>query len=223
VKRAIVALETSGRAPSVAVRRGALEASRDLERDRAHASDLLPALDALLREVGGSPAEIGAVLVGTGPGSYTGLRVGLATALGIVRGTGAQLRGVPSGETLCYAELRPGEEATVLLDARAGEVYFARYRRTADEIEVVRAPCVLPVTDVRGAVEDRGPIFGDREAIEAAGALDALGPRFRSGVRAHARALLALGTQRLQRVGAQAPSDVAPLYLRPFAVRARRR
>ena len=223
MNRSIVALETSGRAPSVAVRRGALEASRDLEKDRAHASDLLPALDALLREVGGRPAEIGGVLVGTGPGSYTGLRVGLATALGIVRGTGARLRGVPSGETLCFAELRPGEEATVLLDARAGEVYLARYRRTADEVEVVRAPCVLRVAEAAGAVEDRGPIFGDREAIEAAGALAALGPRFRAGARPHAHALLALGTSRLERLGAQAPSDVAPLYLRPFAVRARRR
>ncbi len=219
----IVALETSGRAPSVAVRRGDREASRDLETERAHASDLLPTLDALLREVGGRPAEIGAVLVGTGPGSYTGLRVGIATALGIARGSGARLRGLPSGETLCFAELRPGEEGTVLLDARAGEVYLARYRRTADEIEVVRAPCVLPVAEVVGAVEEAGPIFGDREAIEAAGALAPLGPRFHAGVRAHARALLALGTKRLERLGAQAPSDVAPLYLRPFAVRARRR
>ena len=223
MNRTVVALETSGRAPSVAVRCGALEASRDLEESRAHASDLLPTLDALLREVGGEPSGIGAVLVGTGPGSYTGLRVGIATALGIARGTGAGLRGVPSGETLCFAELRPGEEGTVLLDARAGEVYLARYRRTADEVEVVRAPCVLPVGEVLGALEESGPIFGDREGIEVAGAPASLGSRFRAGPRPDARALLALGTKRLERLGAQAPSDVAPLYLRPFAVRTRRR
>lgn len=220
---AIVALETSGRAASVAVRCGAREASRDLEAERAHASDLLPALDSLLRAVGGRPSEIGAVLVGTGPGSYTGLRVGIATALGIARGSGARLRGVPSGETLCYAELRPGEEGTVLLDARAGEIYLARYRRTADEIEVLRAPCVLPVAEALGAVEGSGPVFGDREAIDAAGGLALLGPRFRASGRSHARALLELGTRRLERLGAEAPSDVAPLYLRPFAVRTRRR
>ena len=223
MNRPVVALETSGRAPSVAVRRGTLEASRDLDAERAHASDLLPALDELLREVGGTPAEIGAVLVGTGPGSYTGLRVGIATALGIARGARAQLRGVPSGEVLCYAELRPGEEGTVLLDARAGEAYLARYRRTADDVEVVRAPCVIPIAEVPVAVEGNGPIFGDRAAFEASGSLPSLESRLRAGGRGHARALLELGTKRLERLGAQAPSDVAPLYLRPFAVRARRR
>jgi N6-L-threonylcarbamoyladenine synthase len=221
--RAVVALETSGRAPSVAVRCGEREASRDLEAERAHASDLLPALDLLLREIGGRPAEIGAVVVGTGPGSYTGLRVGIATALGIARGTGAAIRGVPSGETLCYGELRPGEEGTVLLDARAGEIYLARYRRAADEIEVLRAPCVLLAGEVLGAVEGAGPIFGDRTALEASGALASLEPRFRAGRRAEARSLLALGSRRLERLGAQSPADVAPLYLRPFAVRTRRR
>ena len=219
----VVALETSGRAPSVAVQRGGREASRDLERERAHASDLLPALDLLLREVGGRPSEIGAVLVGTGPGSYTGLRVGIATALGIARGSSAQIRGVPSGETVCWAELGPGEDGTVLLDARAGEIYLARYRRTADEIEVLRAPCVLAAGEASGAVEGTGPVFGDRAALEAAGVLGSLATRFRAGARPEARALLALGMRRLERLGATAPSEVAPLYLRPFAVRARRR
>ena len=219
----VVALETSGRASSVAVRCGTRESSRDLEAGRAHASDLLPTLDGLLREVGGRPAEIAAVLVGTGPGSYTGLRVGIATALGIARGTGARLRGVPSGETLCFAELLANEEGTVLLDARAGEIYLARYRRTEDEIEVLRAPCVLPVGEVAAAVPDAGTILGDREAVAATGLLSRAGSRFRPEARPSARALLELGSKRLARLGGMPPAEVAPLYLRPFAVRSKRR
>jgi tRNA threonylcarbamoyladenosine biosynthesis protein TsaB len=223
VSGVLVALETSSRPASVAARRGERVVEVALEAGRAHASDLLPALDRILRELEAEPADIVSVLVGTGPGSYTGLRVGIATALGIARGAGAGLRGVPSGETLCFGELAPGEEAAVLLDARAGELYFARYRRTRDEIEVLRAPCVLRPGEVGAALPPGIPIFGDAEAREAAG-LDAVtASRFRAGVVPRALALLALGAARLERLGPQKPAEVAPLYLRPFAVRQRRR
>ena len=50
--------------------------------ERPHACDLLPALEQLLARLGAAPADLATILVGTGPGSYTGLRVGVATALG---------------------------------------------------------------------------------------------------------------------------------------------
>lgn len=214
----ILALETSARGPSVAVRLGAREIEVELEPARAHAGDLLPALDRTLRELGASPGEVTAVLVGTGPGSYTGLRVGIATALGIARGAGAVLRGVPSGETLCFGELEPGEEASVLLDARAGELYFAHYRRTETEVEVVCAPCVLLPAEIDATLPAAGPIFGD-----AASLVPQAKQRFRTGAVPRARALLALGADRIRRLGGQSPAEVAPLYLRPFAVSRRRR
>ena len=218
-----VALETSARTASVAVRSGEETIAATLESDRAHASDLLPALDRMLRVVGGSPRDISLVLVGTGPGSYTGLRVGIATALGLVRGCRAKLRGVPSGETLCFDELRPGEEAGVLLDARAGELYFAHYRRTQDEVEVVRAPCVLRPEEVAGSLPRSGPIYADSTGIEALGLLDGVAERVRLDAKPHAAGLLKLGAARVERLGAQDPREVQPLYLRAFAVRARRR
>jgi tRNA threonylcarbamoyladenosine biosynthesis protein TsaB len=223
VSRPVVALETSSRSSSVAVRLGDREVAVELEAGRAHASDLLPALDRILRDLGARPAEIEAVLVGTGPGSYTGLRVGIATALGIARGSGARLRGVPSGETLCFAELRPGEEGSVLLDARSGEIYLARYRRTPEDVDVLHPPCVLRPEEVAALIPGDGPIFGDGEAAAAAGLLPQSASRLRSGARPSARALLDLGSRRLERLGGMAPAEVAPLYLRPFAVRARRR
>jgi tRNA threonylcarbamoyladenosine biosynthesis protein TsaB len=218
-----VALETSAREASVAVRRGMAEVEVLLEPARAHAGDLLPALDRILRELGASPRELSVVLVGTGPGSYTGLRVGIATALGIARGSGAVLRGVPSGETLCFGRLRPGEEAAVLLDARAGELYFAHFRRTEDEVEVVRAPCVLHPDEVAAVLPSEGPIFGDATAFESARLAEACSARLRAGAVPRAKALLSLGSTRILRFGGQAPADVAPLYLRPFAVSRRRR
>ena len=73
----IVALETSSRPPSIAVQSGGTTLAFSLEAGRRHASDLLGALESLLSELGQSPASIQAVIVGTGPGSYTGLRVGI--------------------------------------------------------------------------------------------------------------------------------------------------
>lgn len=219
----IVALETSARAASVAVRSGNRERELALELGRAHASDLLPAVDAIVRDLGGTPREIALVLVGTGPGSYTGLRVGIATALGLVRGCGALIRGVPSGETLCFGELEPGEEASVLLDARAGEIYFAHYRCLAGEVEVLRDACVLRPDQVLGNLPRGGPIFADAGAITSLGLPDEVRERVRLDTAPRASALLALGIARVERSGGHDPLEVRPLYLRAFAVKARKR
>ncbi len=200
-----VALETSSRRGSVAVSHGDVILEAFLENERAHASDLLPRVDALLVEVGApaiAQAGLDAIVVGTGPGSFTGLRVGVATALGLARGTGGALRGVPSFEALAFHELRPGEVGTVLQDARAGAYYFARYRRTEDDVETIVAPSIVPADEANDRAPEDDVVLGDAAA-----------PR--------AEALLELGMKRLERHGAHEPKDVEPLYLRPFAAKRR--
>lgn len=199
-----LALETSSRDASVALRSGDRILERRLSSARAHASDLVPALDELVRELGASPRELAAVFVGLGPGSYTGLRVGIATALGLTRSTGAALRGVCSFEVLLWERLRPGESGGVLLDGRAGGLYHARYRRGQDEIEELLAPAILPPQLARERARDDGRTLGDADAPAA-------------------RALLELGALRLARLGPHAAADVQPLYLRPFQATLRKR
>jgi tRNA threonylcarbamoyladenosine biosynthesis protein TsaB len=218
-----VALESSTRRASVAVRQGiGSTAEAWLESERAHASDLLPALDRLVAEVGGRPAELAAVCVGTGPGSYTGLRVGIATALGLARASGAKVLGVPSGETLCFGRCEPGRSMVLLLDARSGEIYYARYRRLHDEVETIDPPRVVRPVEVADLVGGDVPIFGDATVGAAAG-LDApaLG-RLSTDVVPAALDLLELGSRRLAR-GRSTPLDaLEPLYLRNFAASRRR-
>jgi len=115
-----LAIESSSRSASVAARAGGRVLQASLSSTRAHASDLLPALDGLVRELGLEPREVEAVYVGLGPGSYTGLRVGIATALGIARSSGAALLGVGSFEVLLWERLALGETGGVLLDGRSG-------------------------------------------------------------------------------------------------------
>lgn len=220
---AIVALETSTRAASAAVATDVFRGERALVAERAHASDLLPALDALLAEARARPQSVTAVLVGTGPGSYTGLRVGIATALGIARGTGAALRGVPSAEALAFAELSPGETCCVLLDARSNELYLAAYHREEDDVTIVLPPRVTTADELPALLPSEGPIFGDETAADAARLAGHARARMRTDRAPRASAVLELGARRLERMGPDPPEGVRPLYLRPFAAKRRAR
>lgn len=221
----VVAIESSTRRASVAVAAGADVRWAELESERAHASDLVPTLDRLVREAGAHPRSLAAVIVGTGPGSYTGLRVGLATAIGLARASGARILGVPSGEAQCAAVCRPGEAMSLLLDARSGEIYFARYRRAEDggEVEVLEAPCVLTPAAARERVGRGEPVCGDATVADVVG-LDA-DARARLVVDRppDAATLLGLGRARLARGIESRLETIEPLYLRPFVATERKR
>lgn len=218
-----VAFETSDRRASVALRNGEELLHHRLDPERAHASDGLARVAEWFEGRGLSPRELDAVVVGVGPGSYTGLRIGVATALGLARGAGCALRAVPSGEALAWRELSPGEELVHLLDARQQEVYLARYGREDEDVVVIEAPRVLPLSELAAALPRGTAVLGDARALELAG-LEALVPElFREAEPPDAASLLELGERRLARLGPQEPSEVQPLYLRPFAAKVRRR
>jgi tRNA threonylcarbamoyl adenosine modification protein YeaZ len=214
-----VALEGAGRPGTVALRVGDEVREAALSAGAAHASDLLPTLDRLLAATPDA-GPVRAVFVGTGPGSFTGLRVAIATAMGIARGTGADLRGVPSLEAMAFAELAPGEEACIVLDARARELYFARYRRTEGDVEVLAEPRVVPVGAPLELPRD-ARVFTEEAVLGALAPSDV--ERASTAVRPSAAAVLRLGELRLAELGPTPPSDVEPLYLRPFAAVPRRR
>ena len=88
-------------------------------------SDVLVAIDQACRAAGVVPRELDAVAVGAGPGSFTGLRIGMATAKGIAFAAGVPLWAVSSLAALAHG--RPGLVAAVL-DARRGEVFAGLYR-----------------------------------------------------------------------------------------------
>ncbi len=214
-----IAIETSTRVGSVAVSRGGERRRADLGESRAHASDLMPAVDRLVKELGGVPADLTAVLVGTGPGSYTGLRVGIATALGLARASGARARGVPSGEVLAFGVLDPGQSAYHLIDGRSGGFYLAHFLRTADEIEVLESPIVLGREELPGRLSGSVPILTDDATAASSGLSPEFLERVRTDVRPDANALLALGLARLERLGPHELDAIEPLYLRPFGMR----
>ncbi len=212
-----VALETSTRRGSVALVLGQRVLEAKLTEGRSHAADLLPELARLAQEAGleraGDVLRLDFVVVGTGPGSYTGLRVGIATALGLARATRARVLGIPSVEALAFAELAPGEEGSIVLDARAGRFYFAHYKREDHEVRALVPPSALRPAEVQEQLRRRGPILADRAVLEALGTSASMRERLRGAVPS-ARALLELGLSRIAH-GCLPVGDLEPLYLMP--------
>ncbi len=217
------ALETSSRRPSVAVALGTRRLSHGLDGERAHASDLLPALERLLNELDARPRDLARVYVGTGPGSYTGLRVGVATAFGLHRGCGAALLGVPSLGVLAFEALAPGERGALLLDARQGAYYAAIYERTDEGVVAERPPSAV-ARDALAAYLPAGlPLFVDASTAKTFEWSDEQRARLVVDRAPTASALLELGDVEFRHRGPTPPAELAPLYLRPFEARKRAR
>lgn len=95
--------------------------------DARHGETLLPHLEDVVKRAGLTPRDIEMVAVGLGPGSFTGVRVGLATAKGLALGLGVPVVGI--GTLDIVAASVPGDHVVVALDAKKDEVFAARYAR----------------------------------------------------------------------------------------------
>ncbi|ADV68246.1 tRNA (adenosine(37)-N6)-threonylcarbamoyltransferase complex dimerization subunit type 1 TsaB [Deinococcus maricopensis] len=146
----ILAVETATPFLAVALVGEGVRVARVERVERAHAERLAGAVQAAFEEAG-VPMRADGVVIGTGPGSYTGVRVGASYALGVARAWGVPVRGVSTLEALVG-----GHEGRVAvsLDARKGQVYGAVY-----DVEggVVRA---VPVPPAKFALEAFGEVAG---------------------------------------------------------------
>jgi tRNA threonylcarbamoyl adenosine modification protein YeaZ len=125
----LLALDTSTPATTVALADdGRVVAERTEVAANRHGELLSPFIDEVLREAGVEARELAMVAVGVGPGPFTGLRVGLVTALGFADALGVPARGVCSLDAVACAGDRPWQDGfAVVTDARRKEVYWARY------------------------------------------------------------------------------------------------
>jgi tRNA threonylcarbamoyladenosine biosynthesis protein TsaB len=123
-------LETSSRVGQVALARGdVLVGLRRLDEARRHARDLAPAVQELLGSQGWSAADLDGVIVSRGPGSYTGLRVGLISAKALAYATGCALLAVDTFAAIAAQAPPEVLSLEVLADAQQGKVYVERFER----------------------------------------------------------------------------------------------
>jgi tRNA threonylcarbamoyl adenosine modification protein YeaZ len=128
---------------------------------RAHAEQLTPNVLAALADAGRSVNDLGAVVVGCGPGPFTGLRVGMATAAAYGHALGIPVHGVCSLDAIGIETAAAPGEVLVVTDARRREVYWARYR---DGVRIdgpaVDAPADVPAdADAVAGSPEHGALF----------------------------------------------------------------
>ncbi|ABS65211.1 peptidase M22 glycoprotease [Parvibaculum lavamentivorans DS-1] len=125
----VLALDTAQGALSAAIRDGEGELASIFElRTRGHAEALLPALETLMAEAALGFSDLDALAVTVGPGTFTGLRVGLAAARGLALALGLPLVGVTTLEAIAEpAEAKPEEIIVSSFDARRNEVYLQAF------------------------------------------------------------------------------------------------
>ncbi|MDX2525602.1 tRNA (adenosine(37)-N6)-threonylcarbamoyltransferase complex dimerization subunit type 1 TsaB [Streptomyces europaeiscabiei] len=203
----LLALDTATPAVTVALHDGTDVVAASSQVDaRRHGELLLPAVDRVLAEAGTRLDAVTGIVVGIGPGPYTGLRVGLMTADTFGLALGVPVHGVCTLDGLAYAA---GAEGTVegpfvvATDARRKEVYWARYE---DARTRVTDPAVDRPAEIADAVAGL-PAVGAGAVLYPDTFPDARAPEHVS-----AAALAALAAERLAAGGElEAPR---PLYLR---------
>lgn len=154
----VLALDTATEALSVALRVNGEEHGFCETVGRGHSERLVGTVQGLLDRAGCRPSDLDGLVCGTGPGSFVGVRVGVAYAKGLAAAIGMPVAGISSVELLALGAVEPGQagDVAVAIDARMGEVYFAAYRVGPGGPEVIHAPAVLaPEAVPLGSERDR--------------------------------------------------------------------
>ncbi len=222
----LLALDTSTTSASVALFDGRrLLAEQAWQAQRRQSADLFPTIERLLALSGTALSAVDQVAVATGPGSFSGLRAGIAAAQGLARGGGAALVGVPTLDVLAYAHAACGMATCPLLPAGRTEWYAAFYglrhgtwgRQGEIGIRTLEALCEETTTDTLFTGEfDVAVETTLRELLGSKAAFAPPAARLR-----RAGYLAQLGWDQIAAGGATAPADVEPLYVRPPAIRTR--
>lgn len=170
----ILAIDTSNRPLSVAVLEdGNLLSQATCTKSKNHSVNLLPLIDRLMKDAGLEPADLDRIVVAKGPGSYTGLRIGVATAKTLAYTLGRELVGVSSLEVLAAAFPQTERRVLVpLFDARRGNVFAGAYRYDdAGRLTAVIPDCHVAVTDLCDRLASEDVIFIGTDTVGCADVL----------------------------------------------------
>ena len=194
-------------------------ASFSSARDRRHAETLAPAIEFVCRQARIEMKEISVVAVDIGPGLFTGLRVGIATAKAIAQALRVPMLGLSSLDLLAFPVRQSDRLIAAVIDARRNEVYSALYRQVPGGIQRLDGPRVCSPADLAGDLMARDAnvlAVGDgairyAEVIGASRHVEVAG---RGLAYPSASALVELAHPRAVREEFVQPWELEPLYLR---------
>jgi len=214
----LLAIDTSSNACSVALQVGDAIFEKHVVEPREHTKILVPMIEELMRDAAASLSDLDAVVLGNGPGSFIGMRIGASVAQGLCHGAGIKIVPVSSlaaiaAEVMCEHE---AQNVLVAQDARMHQVYLGRYHAdsqglpSADDDERICGigPLKLPGADYVGAGagwSKYADLLAQNSDLVSA-TIDVIYPRARYVVR--------LGCKAIQAGLAIPPDALVPAYLR---------
>ncbi len=213
----ILAFDTSGEILSIFLETAAGSRNTSLDAGLKHAERLMPEIAQMLEDAGIAVGELDLIVISRGPGSFTGLRIGMAAAKGLSSGSGVPLVSVPTLDVLAYGRGTAAIPVMAVIDARKGRFYCAVYRsgeRLTDYMDIsAEEAALLPSRAVGqecGEILLTGP--GADALLEriAPPPLWHIDPLRRSGC---GFSLASCGKKLYNAYGAD-PDSTGPLYLR---------
>lgn len=217
----VLAVDTSTLAGGVALLEGGrLVGEYVLDVSATHSERLMPAIDRVLGDAGWRPIDLEGLAVAIGPGSFTGLRIGVATVKGLALALGIPVAAVPTldamAESLPYAAL----PVCPVLDARKGEVYCSLYRWDGGRMRREWEYLAIPPAALASRLREPVIVLGDgADRVDSSHARPVPAP-----CRVPSPATVGwLGHARLVAGDTIAAAGLAPLYLRPSEAELKRR
>ena len=215
----ILSFDTSTVRGSVALLEGAeLRAELRLHSLQTHSTLLLSSIEFLLEKLGWKLADLNLVAAGAGPGSFTGIRIGIATALGFAQSLSIPFAGVSGLDALVHQYSFPDGRIAAVLDAHRSQVYYGEYVSKVGRIRQAGKSKLLHVSDLERDLAGRhlyivGDLAACRQAVS--GCISAGWPRPISVDLFLAASIgrLALSRKKIWRSGDSLIAE--PMYIRP--------
>lgn len=215
----LLAIDTATRMPSLALYDGERVVAEETWRSaNGHTVELVPGIVRILERQRVSPSELRGIAVALGPGSFTGLRIGLGVAKGLALTLAIPLIGIPTLDALVYAQGRKRGPVCAILQAGRGWVSAAFYERRRGRWQIQGDYRLTSLEELCAEIETPTFFCGEIDAQAAELLRERLGEKAvvaspASSLR-RAGYLAELGWQRLERGQVDDPASLAPIYLR---------
>ena len=162
----ILAFDTSSQRGSVALLEGQdVRAEIRTNSTKTHSSMLLRSLEFLLKRTGWQLADLNLVASGIGPGSFTGIRIGVSTALGFAQTLSIPFAGISGLDALAHQCAWLEGSIGVVLDAHRNQYYYAEYASNKGKIHKIHKPALIDISGLEDSFKDRQIyVVGDMNA-----------------------------------------------------------
>jgi tRNA threonylcarbamoyladenosine biosynthesis protein TsaB len=216
---ALLAVDTATESCGVAIIvDGRVRTALRLNHGQTHSRFLMQAVDSALMLSRMTLSDIDVFAATRGPGSFTGLRIGISTVKGLASGTGKPVVGVSSLEALAHQAEGCASRVCAMLDARRSEVYWCLYEQHHDHLSPITDEQVGPVNSLLDQVEGPCVAIGNAALLHADHLLEKAGPAIQLAPAVcheiQPDTVAQLAWYRFQKGWADDPDGFVPVYLR---------